>query len=95
MKVDKFDGIDFEIRKVGRAQNRELRKQGLDLFKKMFEMTAEAEECPLSGDEIDLILDTVYPDKQGDLDNLTLGGQLALSMAVLGESSTQAEEVKN
>ena len=101
----KINGVEFEVREITRKHNRELRTSGVDFLKRMFEIASSPDEESVSdadvfsAEEMDLILDVVYPDKTAELDALPATAVFPLVMEVIKATSeamnSEAEEVKN
>lgn len=93
IKADKT----FEVNRLGRAQLRELRKRGLDLVQKAFRMGSKdgAVEVPITGEELENILDVAFPGREADLDFIGVGAQIELASLVISETFSQGAEIKN
>ena len=96
MKTITKAGRTFEIPRLGRVHLRELRKKGLDLVQKAFRMgTGGTTEVPITGEELELLMDVAFPGREADLDAVGLAVQIELVSAVISETFSQAEELKN
>jgi hypothetical protein len=88
-------GKTFEIPRLGRAQLREMRKKGFDLIQKAFKLGGKDGEIPITGDELDTLLEVAFPGRDADLDFIGLSGQVELGSMVISEAFESAEEIKN
>jgi hypothetical protein len=97
MKTITKAGKTFEVHRLGRAQLRELRKRGLDLVQKAFRMGSKdgTVEVPITGEELEQLLDVSFPGREADLDSIGVGAQIELVSLVISETLAQAEELKN
>jgi hypothetical protein len=97
MKTITKAGKTFEVNRLGRAQLRELRKRGLDLVQKAFRMGSKegTVEVPITGEELENLLDVSFPGREADLDAIGVGAQIELVSLVISETFAQAEELKN
>lgn len=95
MKIFDKAGKKFDVPRVSRAQLRDMRKKGFDLVQKAFRMGGSSGEVPVTGDELDILLDTVYPGRDADLEAIGISGQIELASMLIGEAFGQADEIKN
>jgi len=84
----------LEPKKMSRADMREMRKRGFDLVVKSFRIGEEG-GVPVTGDELDTILDVLYPDSAAALDALSLPEQINLAMGCLNLSLAPSTAEKN
>jgi len=84
----------LEPKKMSRADMREMRKRGFDLVVKSFRISEEG-GVPVTGDELDTILDVLYPDSASALDALSLPEQINLAMGCLNLSLAPSIAEKN
>lgn len=90
-----IQGKEWEIPRLTRAQMREMRKKGFDVVAKAFKLSNVADGVPITGEELDAMLDTAFPGREAELDAIGLSGQVELGTAVLGELFAIGNELKN
>jgi len=87
-------GKKFDIPRLGRAHLREMRKKGFDLIQKAFRMGKEG-EIPITGEELDILLETTFPGREADLDEVGLSAQIEIASTIITEAFGHAQEIKN
>jgi hypothetical protein len=84
----------LEPKKMRRADLREMRKRGFDLVVKSFRIGEEG-GVPVTGDELDTIMDVLYPDSADALDAMSLPEQVNLAMGCLTLTLAPSDAEKN
>jgi hypothetical protein len=95
MKTLEKAGRKFDVPRLGKVQLREMRKKGFDLVQKAFRMGGASGEVPVTGDELEILLETIYPGRDADIDAIGIAGQIELASMLIGEAFGQADEIKN
>ncbi len=96
MKTFESAGKKFDVPRLGRTHLRELRKKGFDLVQKAFRLgNKDGAEIPITGEELELILESAFPGREADLDAIGIGSQIELVSMVITEAFGQAQEIKN